>query len=120
MKTNVSKVLVLGGLLASSMASATDAEMVTLFKANKCNECHSLSKYNVKAEPEEGKKNDDDEGKPIDLTSEKRAPEHDITWTIKYLKKKEKIKEKKHKKRWPGDDKDLDVIAAWLDANKAK
>lgn len=86
------------------------AKAKTLFKKYKCSECHSITKAGIK---KTGEDDPEDEVKPPDLSKGsklKAAPEK----LVKYLKKKTKLHDRKHKKKFKGDDADALIIVEWL------
>lgn len=105
--------LILGALPAQSQ----DIEAVKIFKSNKCHECHGLSKFNVKVEDEDPgvkKSAEEEKDSPPDLSTAKIDSTHDLNWTMKYLRKKEEIKNKKHKKKFPGSDSEMELLVKWM------
>jgi mono/diheme cytochrome c family protein len=92
-----------------AMAKASHADGKSIFLANKCNSCHSISAQGVQV-----KKSDDDDGgtKPPDLSHVGKT--QSAQWITGFLHKTETLKGKKHKKAWKGSDADLTTLANWL------
>lgn len=91
----------------TSEVSAADGK--ALFSKFKCNECHSIDAQGIKrtGEVEEG------EEPPADLSGyKKKAPAEAALKD--YLLKKAKLNNAKHKKKFKGDDAELDTLAKWL------
>ena len=93
----------------TSIRSDADSSGKSIFLANKCNNCHSISAAGIKAAPSE-----DDSGgtKPPDLS--KVGGTQSAAWIQGYLTKQESLHGKKHKKAWKGSDADLATLAGWL------
>lgn len=76
-----------------------------VFMEYRCNTCHAVASAEIEATEE------DEEKQGPDLsTTEKRTAE----WVKKYLNKEEAIDGRKHKKRWRGEDAELDALAEWV------
>ena len=101
------------GLLLSLGASSALAEDAgqKLFDDNGCNKCHSVSSKGIKATkpPKEGE---------VDLSGV--GLEHDAKWISGYLLKKEEKDGKKHKKKFTGEDAELEALSKWLASLKDK
>lgn len=107
------RLMVVAALLSWSMmllsAKPSYADGKSIFQANKCNSCHSISAQGVQVA-----KGDDDDGgkKPPDLSHV--GKDKTAQWIEGYLTKKEKLNGKAHKKAWKGSDADLTTLATWL------
>jgi mono/diheme cytochrome c family protein len=83
----------------------------TIFTANKCQACHSVTAAGVEAGPvEEG----EEPGSDLSSVGIERAAE----WITAYLEKKEAINGKKHMKKFKGTPDDLKALSAWLAEQK--
>jgi|KBSSwiStaDraftv2_1062776.scaffolds.fasta_scaffold2666418_1 cytochrome c2 len=110
MKTVLSSLVIFLFLLAG-FALAADPPGKTIFLANKCNTCHSISVDKIektsKAKPKK---------EPPDLST--IGDQRTADWIVKYLKKTEAINNVKHAKTWTGKEEDLQVLAKWLEGHK--
>ncbi|MCM2279520.1 MAG: c-type cytochrome [Oligoflexia bacterium] len=104
----------LGGLPAQA---ADQAKALESFKDRKCTECHGLTSHGIgkpekKAEAEEeGEKEAPDLAKLSDEVMKKADPAAFIT---AYLKKKEKLHDKQHKKMFKGNMEELKNLSEFL------
>jgi cytochrome c5 len=92
---------------AASAASAPAApDGKTIFLAQKCNLCHSVSAAGIerltKSEKVAGP----------DLTT--ATAQHDKAFLTRFLKKEEMVDGKKHGKEWKGTDAELGAVIDWL------
>ena len=81
----------------------------SLFVANSCNTCHSVTAQGVQK------------------TGQSTAPDlsgvglkHNADWITQYLNKTVEMNGKKHMKKWKGTPADLTTVATWLAAQKKK
>lgn len=116
MKRYFVPVAVLAGFIAlgatSSTISALDGK--TLFKDNKCTNCHTIKSQSV----ERTGTAENTESKPPDLSGV--GLKHDAAWITKWLQKEETQNGKKHLKKFKGTDDELGVLAKWLSGLKTK
>lgn len=85
-----------------------------IFVDKKCVQCHAISALKIKATKKPKKK----DRKPPDLSG--AGIERTAKWMTKYLLKKEKIEDRKHKKKFRGDAADLATVTKWLATLKTK
>lgn len=91
---------------ASVTAHAADEPGRAVFDASKCNECHKITTLGLKSK-----------GDAPDLAGV--GDRHPTEWMKKFLLKQETTeKGKKHKKKFPGSDADLDTLVGWLSTLK--
>lgn len=98
------------GLLVSPMA-ARAADGKDLFLANKCNNCHTMEKFEIDRKINSEKTN----GPDLSTVGDR----HEAAWIVKFVKKEETLHDKNHLNNYKGSDKDLENIAAWLASLKA-
>lgn len=104
--------------LALTGAEAADAiPGKEIFLKNKCQQCHTIQAIGIAKE--EGAEEEEEEAvegeekiEPGDLSGV--GKEHTAEWIIRWEKKLEKKKGRKHKKKWKGSESDLKVMADWL------
>lgn len=93
--------------LGFSSAAFADTSGPDAFRANKCQECHSVKVAGIaQTGTPEGDK------RPPDLS--KAGEKRDKKWIAKYLIKKVDIDGVKHEKRFSGTKEELKAIATWL------
>ncbi|MCM2276667.1 MAG: c-type cytochrome [Oligoflexia bacterium] len=116
----ISLSLVLAASLAApGLAGAEEPEGLKIFKAQHCDECHTINSLGVKLSASEKKdEKDKDEKEPPDLSG--AGLEHDAAWMRKYLKKSVKKEGKEHRKRFKGSKSELETITTWLETLKTK
>lgn len=110
-KTPLALILFLSifGLVAATASAAEhkDAEKnVAQFTTLKCNMCHSLERFEVKATITKEEMLGPDLGYVGD--------QHDAEWITQWLEGKVELEGKTHKSKWKGTAKDLEEISAWL------
>jgi cytochrome c len=88
-------------------ASAEDGK--ALFTSAKCNSCHSVSAQGIEAK----KSAEEGEDEVPDL-SKFGAKGVDSAKLKAFLLKEDKLDGKKHKKKFKGEDADLDKLVQWL------
>lgn len=97
--------------LTLCLATASHADGPSVFKANKCNGCHTVSAAGI---TKTGGSDDEGGTKPPDLSHINKAG-HPASWFADFLNKKVKSDNgKTHKKAWKGSDADLSVLTSWL------
>lgn len=108
----------LGTALMPDAARAADGK--ELFLKHKCNECHAISAAGIEVAAEDdaggedpfgGEEEGEDEEAP-DLSSV--GKEQTAAWIADYLKKKEKLDGKKHRKRFKGPEAELKALSDYL------
>lgn len=108
----------LGAALTPDTARAADGK--ELFLKHKCNECHAISAAGIEMAPGDdageedpfgGEEEGEDEEAP-DLSSV--GKEQTAAWIADYLKKKEKLDGKKHRKRFKGPEAELKALSEYL------
>lgn len=103
--------LVLLAGLTGTLFAQVGSDGKTIFTANKCQACHSVTAAGIEAGPvEEG----EEPGSDLSSVGIDRAAE----WITAYLEKKEAINGKKHMKKFKGTPDDLKVLSAWLAEQK--
>ncbi len=80
-----------------------------VFMDSKCSSCHSVASIGLKKKPNQ---------KAPDLSAV--GTKRDAKFVMNYLKKKEAINGAKHLIAFKGDDKDLALLASWLESMKAE
>ena len=103
--------VMVGAASISNLATGSDAK--SLFKANKCDKCHTVESQGVERNgaPPPGKT-------PPDLSGV--GLKHNADWIKGWLMKEEELNGKKHLKKWTGSDDDLETVSKWLAAQKKK
>ncbi len=86
----------------SNVALAADGKAI--FESNKCNKCHSIDSEKISKTG--------DEKKSPDLSGV--GKDHNADWMTKFVRKEEKLNNKKHKTSYKGSDDDLKVLSTWL------
>ena len=100
----------IGAASITNLAANSDGK--SIFKANKCDKCHSIESQGIEL-------NGKPPGKtPPDLSGV--GLKHKAGWIKDWLLKDEELNGKKHLKKWTGSDDDLTTISAWLAAQKKK
>jgi hypothetical protein len=87
-----------------------------VFVKSKCVQCHTVSALKIaKVESDEEEEEEDDAEKrdPPDLSGVGKEYS-DAQWLAKYLKKQERIENRRHKKKWSGSEADLTTLTEWL------
>ena len=90
-----------------------------LFLKYKCNLCHSVSALNIPVEEEEEEvavEEGEEELEAPDLSGV--GNNYTAEWIELYLRKKENIEGRKHKKRFKGPKNDRLALMAWLASQK--
>jgi len=102
----------LTGMFAVALIAATSLSIAhggaakdgkAIFADKKCDMCHSVNSLDIASKKKSG---------AVDLSNTGAAG--DAEFMVKYLKKEEAIKGKKHPSNWRGTDEELEVLAAWL------
>ena len=104
-------VLIMAFLITNSIvitANAEDPAGKKIFVASKCNSCHAVESQAIKKTLASSK--------APDLSNV--GADHKADWLIRYLKKEEDKKNKKHAKAWTGKSEDLTSLAQWLETLK--
>ena len=97
-----------GGLAVATPVSAPELDGKVLFEREKCNLCHANPAVGIEAEVKSEKMLG-----PELPTAE---PVEDGELLIGYLRQKEEIDGKKHKKGFKGSDEELGALIAWLES----
>ncbi|MBI5197277.1 MAG: hypothetical protein HZA19_01580 [Nitrospirae bacterium] len=113
------------GLDGESRA-AKEPEALMIFKAQKCNKCHTMDAYKIGKLPKTKEAEDDEEGLEEEGTDEKEVPDlshlsdkvmkspDPEDYLKKYLKKNLKRDGKKHKKRFKGSEQEFSTLIRFL------
>jgi cytochrome c2 len=102
-------ILLLAVLAGPTAAVAADGQ--ELFVSAKCNNCHSIEKYDIERKIPSEKTKGPDQGDVGDR--------HDAAWIVQYVMKEIDFNDKKHLNNFKGSKKDLETIAAWLAEQKS-
>ena len=108
----------------SRAADAVDAtKAIEKFKYFGCIGCHSVKSAGLaidesKKESDDKADKDDKTPNPPDLSGE--GKKHDAEWISAYLKKKEKIEGREHKKIFKGDKDERNLLAGWIGSLKSE
>lgn len=106
-------------LVASPVYSKDDPKAVSIFKENKCNECHAWTSQGIgkpakAAEPEEGE-GAGKEAPDVSKLSQEVSKSANVSEFLKdFLKKKTELNKKKHRKRFKGSDEELDEMVKFI------
>ncbi len=133
MKTAISIFLTLMVILVSAVTfpfsgNAADQEAdkkvaIKIFKKYKCNECHTVTVADIGEKVAGKTENDEDneeEGEAIDPPDlSKVGDKYDAKWISGYLRKKNSIEGRKHKKRFKGKKEERQVLSLWLENLKS-
>lgn len=116
MRTNLSRlasgvVLAVLSALALPLAARADHDAAKVFDANKCSNCHSIEKLEMKRKIESEKM----AGPDLSTIGDK----HDAAWIVKFAQREVELEGKQHKSEYKGTKKDLQAIADWLAAMKS-
>jgi len=103
--------LVLALVLASppavaEAADSTSSDGASMFVSQKCQTCHSVSTAGIEAKVKKGPM----AGPDLAVA----AKRHDAEWIQAFVKGKEQLDGKKHKKPFKGSDDDLKTVVDWL------
>lgn len=107
---SLSLIAVLFAAFISISTAEEEFDGKTAFEANKCNLCHAVESQGIEAK----KKSD----KYPDLSKLEKLEESELI--IKFLKKEEKINDKKHPMPFKGSDEDLTKLVDWIIGLNAK
>lgn len=99
---------------AGSISHTATADGKSIFKDNKCSNCHTIKSQGV----EKTGTSENTESKPPDLSGV--GLKHDAAWITKWLQKEESQNGKKHLKKFKGPDDDLQILSKWLATLKTK
>jgi cytochrome c5 len=103
-------VLVAGvSLFALGASKSVNSDGKSIFTANKCNTCHSVTAQSVP------KTNANSKAPDLSGVGKTR----NATWIGKYLMKEESLNGKQHGLKFKGGDADLGVLATWLGKQKS-
>lgn len=86
-----------------------------IYIKQKCSQCHpieALKIAKVESDEEEAEEADEEKVDPPDLSGV--GKERTAEWIVKWEKKEEQIKGRKHKKKYKGTDEELKTLAEWL------
>ncbi|MCM2277810.1 MAG: cytochrome c [Oligoflexia bacterium] len=102
-------------------AEANQDQALALMKRNQCNKCHTIKAVGFQKDPTLK----DDEGDEEEAKDDKEAPDlsgvgkkHDADWMELFLQKREKIKGRKHTRRFKGTPEELTLLTKWLETLK--
>ena len=96
---------------------------IKIFKKYRCNECHTIAVAGIgenAATGEAENEEDEEEGEaiePPDLS--KVGDKFDAKWISGYLRKKNSIEGRKHKKRFKGKKEERQDLSLWLESLKS-
>jgi len=93
---------------AFSFAQEKGADAKKIFETQKCNACHTVAVAGITSKKKDA----------VDLSTIGSTNKADFL--AKYLKKEVKVKDNLHKVSFKGEDKDLNVLTAWLETLKNK
>ena len=103
---------------AGTESSAEDSQGPKIFAQHKCQSCHSVKVLGIEVvkDVEEAEVVEEDEIKPGDLSGigNRRTAE----WLELYLRRKESVEGRKHKKRFKGSKNQRLALIAWLESLK--
>ena len=101
-----------------------EKEGIKLFKKYKCIECHTVAVAGIgekvapgKTESEEDNEEEGEALEPPDLS--KVGDKYDAKWISSYLRKKNSIEGRKHKKRFKGKKEERQTLSIWLESLKS-
>ena len=106
------RLLILGIVAFSVPARAEEPAGKAVLLQHKCQSCHSVTSAGIL--PARG----EDSAEGPDLSNVGAA--HSADWLNKYLLKQESKDGKKHKRRFPGTEQELNVLVKWLASLKSK
>jgi cytochrome c2 len=101
-----------------------EKEGVKLFKKYKCIECHTVAVAGIGEKVAPGKteseEDNEEEGEAIESPDlSKVGDKYDAKWISGYLRKKNSIEGRKHKKRFKGKKEERQVLSLWLESLKS-
>jgi len=123
-----SMVILLSAVTFPFSGNAADQEAdkkvaIKIFKKYKCNECHTVTVADIGEKVAGKTENDEDneeEGEAIDPPDlSKVGDKYDAKWISGYLRKKNSIEGRKHKKRFKGKKEERQVLSLWLENLKS-
>lgn len=107
------------GTLSSGVSLAQDNADAgsAIFNDHECRGCHTVQAAKIELDIGELEPDEVDEDAP-DLSD--AGLKHDQEWIKQYLKKKVKLNDEKHEKKFRGTDEEFETLTAWLSALKTE
>ncbi len=100
-----------------SLAQDNAAVASAIFKDHECWGCHTVQSAKIELDVGDLEPDEVDEDAP-DLSD--AGLKHDQEWIMQYLKKKVKLNDEKHEKKFRGTDEEFETLTAWLSALKTE
>ena len=111
--------LIVFGTFSAGVSLAQDNSVVAsaIFKEHECQGCHSIQVAKIELDIGDLEPDEIDEDAP-DLSG--AGLNHEQDWIKLYLKKKVKMNDEKHEKKFRGTDEEFETLTSWLSMLKTE